>query len=48
MHGPMEKDEFYLHHATFPFLYVMRWMSCFIEHVLPRNRLIARAFSRVI
>ena len=23
--------------ATFPDLYVMRWMSCFIEHVLPRK-----------
>ena len=34
--------------ATFPDLYVMRWMSCFLEHVFPRNRLIARAFSRVI
>ena len=34
--------------ATFPDLYVMRWMSCFLEQVFPRSRLIARAFSRVI
>ena len=33
--------------ATFPDLYVIRWMSCFLER-FPRNRLIARAFSRVI
>ena len=34
--------------TTFPDLYVMRWMLCFLEHVFPRSRMNARAFSRVI
>ena len=34
--------------ATFPDLYVMRWLSRFFEHVFPRSRLNARAYSRVL
>ena len=34
--------------ATFPNLYVMRWLSRFLKHVFPRNRLNARAYSRVL
>ena len=34
--------------ATFPDLYVMRWLSCSLEHVFPRSRLNARAYSRVL
>ena len=34
--------------ATFPDLYVMRWLSCSFEHVFPRSRLNARAYSRFL
>ena len=34
--------------ATFPDLYVMRWLSRFLKHVFPRSRLNARAYSRVL
>ena len=43
MHGPMEKDEVCLH----SYLSGLVWMSCFLEHVFPRIRMNARAFSRV-
>ena len=34
--------------ASFPDLYVMRWLSRFLEHVFPRSRLNARTHSRVL
>ena len=32
-HGSMEKDEVYLCGYFFPDLYVMRWLSRFLDHV---------------
>ena len=46
MHGPLKRIRSVCI-ATFPDLYVMRWMSCFLEHVFPRIGMNARAFSRV-
>ena len=34
--------------ATFPNLYVMRWLSPFLEHVFPRSRLNTRTYSKVL
>ena len=34
--------------AMFPDLYVMRWLSHFLNHVFPRSRSNARAYSRIL
>ena len=34
--------------ATFPNLYVMRWLSGFLKHVFPISRLNAKAYSRIL
>ena len=34
--------------AAFPDLYVMRWLSYFLKHVIPRSKSNARAYTRIL
>ena len=47
VHGPFERHEG-ICMATFPDLYVMRWLSLFLEHVFQRSRLNASAYSGIL